>query len=170
MPSKETTRFIAYDAFLPEIQVIWEWANAIEKHFQEEAKKQPLPIRLERMNEGRYGYNISAVVESSLMKMAIELESAPIPEETWNRYYERYVQIANEPIEAEPQAGVGQHAGEVKVWISEKSRDDILTIIRHGQRAGVAFPLYHRKDAPRFRLLVALAIMYTAEHLPPLPN
>lgn len=159
------TRFVAYDAFINEIQVIREWATSLEHYLA----KQPLPIRITH-GESRYGFNISDIVESALMKMARDLETNPLPLDEWNRYYQRYVEIGNETPDGAALAGVGQHAGEVKVWISEKSNDDILTIIRYAQESGVTFSVYHRKDAPRFRLIVALAIMYSAEHLPPLPG
>lgn len=162
---KETTRFIAYDAFLPEIKAISDWLIAIERRLEEIAANEPVPYILKRAQEGSHGFNISQVVESALLKMARELTERPLGLYKWEEYYTRYVEAAKEIPEDDSRS----HAGERKIWISEHSKDQINTIIQHAETVGVEFPLYHRKDSPRFRLIVALAIMYTADHLPPLP-
>lgn len=164
MPSKVRLHYIAYDPFDKEITSIRNWLRDIQIRINEQLKREPIPYPL--MSEDEKEINPSAIAEAALIKMGSELKTNPLGLDQWNAYYIRYQEAAKEVPENDNRS----HAGEQKVWISESSGDQIINIIQAAQRAGVTFPLYHRKNAPRFRLVIGLAIMYTADRLPALPN
>jgi hypothetical protein len=80
----------------------------------------------------------------------------------WNDYSEQYTATRGQPL---PSDDDRRHAGERKIWFSEAAIDFMNDIVKAITSAGASMPYLFRADQPNRKLIVALALMYTADHL-----
>ena len=149
-----------YDNFLPQIKKIEASLAGIQARLQEQIEREPLRVGIRPLVD-----SLAAVVEAALVRLSDDLQTTPLTLEQWTGYIDQYLDKRRSPGIVEKREQGRRHEGERRIVYSEMALDAMNKIVIAMQDASVPRKHFYHAESVNRKLIVAIALLYTAERL-----